>query len=244
MLIHQIKDKKDKIFVEKINRKIGKAINKYELIQENDHIMIALSGGKDSLVLLDALAHRLNFSKEKYKLTAVHIKLNGLSYSIDKEQISAFCKDRNVEFLFVEENVDITQTNKTPCFICSHTRRRLLFETAKQLKCNKLAFGHHMDDAVETLLMNMIYHADISGIPAKIDMFGGQLQLIRPLISVRNKETKQYSEILKYPLLKTLCSFEDITKRKTVSSLLNELEKNYPKAINNIFASIGKIDNL
>jgi tRNA(Ile)-lysidine synthetase-like protein len=243
MLISQIPSKKDSIFVEKINKKIGKAINENNLIEEGDKIMLALSGGKDSMVLLEALAWRLRFAKEKYKLVAVHVKLNGLSYSIDKQAIKSFCEERSVEFHYVEDTVNnINLSKKTPCFICSHTRRKLLFEAAKNLNCNKIAFGHHMDDAVETLLMNMIYHSNISSIPPKVEMFDGQLLLIRPLITVRDSETLKYSEILKYPKLKSSCLFENKTKRKTISDLLKQVEISYPQAVSSIYASLRNID--
>ncbi len=242
MLISDIKDKKTINFFKKINKKIGKTINNKNLISAEDNVLVALSGGKDSMVLLDSLVWRLNFLPEKYTVKAVHIKLNGLSYNIDKEHIQKFCDERNVEFHYIEQSVDINKSDKTPCFICSHTRRKLLFETAEKLKCNKLAFGHHMDDAVETLMMNMIYHSNISAIPAKVSMFNGKFELIRPLIEIRNKDTHQYADFLQFPKLKTLCSFENKTKRKFVNNLLSNIEENYPQAINSIYASLKNID--
>lgn len=242
MLYSQIKDKKDRIFLEKINKRVGKAINHYNLIQENDVVLVALSGGKDSMVLIDALSWRLKIAPVKYKLIAVHVKLAGLSYQINEDELRNFCELRNVELIIKTEEVDITKSNKSPCFICSHTRRKILFTLADELKCNKLAFGHHKDDAVETLLMNMLYHSNISSIPAKVSMFDGKFELIRPLIAVRDIDTKRYSEILKYAKMKKLCYYEDVTKRNSVAKILKDIEELYPQAINSMFKSMTNVD--
>lgn len=235
--------KQNKIFIEKINKKVGKLINDNNLIDEADKILVAVSGGKDSLVLLDILWQRLRKIPIKYEIIAVHVSLVGLSYQIDKNLIKKFCDIRNINFKIIEEKVDINLSNKSPCFICSNTRRKLLFEYAVANNCNKLAFGHHMDDAVETLLMNMMYHANISSIPYKIKMFDDKFQIIRPLLKIRDAETKKYSEIFKYPKMKNLCSFEDKTKRKFASELINSMENNYKNSISSIFASMKNIDN-
>jgi len=243
MLYSEIKDKKNKIFIEKINKRIGKAINHYNLIQENDVVLIALSGGKDSMVMLDALSWRLKNLPIKYNLIAVHVKLAGLSYQINEKELQEFCSLRNVELIIKTEEVDITKSYKTPCFICSHTRRKILFTLADEMKCTKLAFGHHKDDAVETLLMNMLYHSNISSIPAKVKMFDGKFELIRPLINIRDNETKHYSEILKYAKMKSLCSYEDVTKRNSVAKLMKDIEELYPQGINSMFKAMSNIDS-
>jgi tRNA(Ile)-lysidine synthetase-like protein len=242
MLYSEVKDKKNKIFLEKINKRVGKTINYYNLIDENDIVLIALSGGKDSMVMLDALSWRLKNLPIKYKLIAVHVKLAGLSYQINEEELEKFCSNRNVELIIKTEEVDITKSNKTPCFICSHTRRKILFSLADEMNCTKLAFGHHKDDAVETLLMNMLYHSNISSIPAKVKMFNGKFELIRPLINIRDNETKQYSEILKYAKMKKLCYYEDITKRNSVAKLMKDIEQLYPQGINSMFKAMSNID--
>ncbi len=243
MIYSIVTDKKDRIFIEKINKRIGKTINKYNLIEENDIVLIALSGGKDSMVMLDALSWRLNKLPVKYKLIAVHVKLAGLSYQINEKELQEFCSLRDVELIIKTEEVDITKSNKTPCFICSHTRRKILFTLASELKCTKLAFGHHKDDAVETLLMNMLYHSNISSIPAKVKMFNGKFELIRPLINIRDNETKRYSEIFKYAKMKKLCFYEDVTKRNSVAKLMNDIEELYPQGINSIFKAMSSIDS-
>ena len=243
MLYTEIQDKKDRIFLDKINKRVGKAINHYNLIEENDVVLIALSGGKDSMVMLDALSWRLKKLPVKYKLSAVHVKLAGLSYQINEKDLQEFCALRNVELIIKTEEVDITKSNKTPCFICSHTRRKILFTLADEMKCTKLAFGHHKDDAVETLLMNMLYHSNISSIPAKVKMFNGKFELIRPLINIRDNETKRYSEILQYAKMKKLCYYEDVTKRNSVAKLMKDIEALYPQGINSMFKSMSSIDS-
>jgi tRNA(Ile)-lysidine synthetase-like protein len=234
--------KKDKIFIDKIDSKIGRAINYYNLINADDKVLVAVSGGKDSLVLLDSLWRRLKNIPVSYSLFAVHVSLENLSYKIDENLIYKFCEDRGIEFEIHKEKVDLNFSDKTPCFICSHTRRKLLFELAAKKGCNKLAFGHHMDDAVETLLMNMMYQSSISSIPAKISMFDGKFDLIRPLIKVRDSETKKYSDIFNYPKMKSLCSFEDKTKRNKANEILELMENNYKNSVSSIFASMQNVD--
>ncbi len=243
MLYTDIKDKKHRIFLDKINKRVGKAINHYKLIEENDIVLVALSGGKDSMVMLDTLSWRLKKLPVKYKLIAVHVKLAGLSYQINEKELQEFCDLRNVKLIIKTEEVDITKSNKTPCFICSHTRRKILFTLADEMKCTKLAFGHHKDDAVETLLMNMLYHSNISSIPAKVKMFNGKFEIIRPLINIRDNETKRYSEILKYAKMKKLCYYEDVTKRNSVAKLMKDIEALYPQGINSMFKAMSNIDS-
>jgi len=243
MIYSDITNKSDKNFLNKINSQVGKSINNYKLIEENDSILVALSGGKDSMVMLDILSWRLKHLPIKYKITAVHVELNGLPYKVDKKRLTEFCELRNIKLIYKTEDVDITKSKKTPCFICSHTRRKILFTLAYELKCNKLAFGHHKDDAVETLLMNMMFYSNISSIPAKVSMFNGKFELIRPLINIRNADTLRYSEILDYSKMEKNCSYENLTKRNSISELLKNIEQINSQGVNNIFKSMTNISN-
>ncbi|RLD46517.1 MAG: tRNA 2-thiocytidine(32) synthetase TtcA, partial [Bacteroidetes bacterium] len=126
--------------------------------------------------------------------------------------------------------------------VCSWHRRKALFEFAKENGFRKLAFGHHMDDAVETLLINMAYHGNISSMPGKLSMFDGALDSIRPLILLTNKDTAEFARIRNYPELTAKCPYENQTFRKTARGLITELEQLHPKAKWNLFNSMGNID--
>jgi tRNA(Ile)-lysidine synthase TilS/MesJ len=138
--------------------------------------------------------------------------------------------------------VDINANpKKAPCFVCSWHRRKRLFELTKELKCNKLALGHHMDDALETLLMNMIYHGSISSMPASLKMFGGRMQLIRPLIELTNQEMLDVANERAYPKLKNICPYGDDTKRSGVKALIESMASMNQHARKNLFRSMSSI---
>ncbi|MBL4561256.1 MAG: hypothetical protein JKX79_09765, partial [Labilibaculum sp.] len=151
-------EKKDEYFLRKIAKRMGKAISDFDLIEDGDRIMVGVSGGKDSLALLELLALRRKFKKQNFDVVAVHINVLELPYEVDREFLKAFCERLDVELIYRDINVDFERPGKKPaCFRCSWHRRTTLFKMTDEFKCNKLALGHHMDDAIETLLMNMMY---------------------------------------------------------------------------------------
>jgi tRNA(Ile)-lysidine synthetase-like protein len=232
-----------KYFLE-IEKIAGKAINDYALIKENDRVLVALSGGKDSLVMLDTISNRRKRLPIKYDITAVHVHLKNIGYKIDFEFIKSFCNEHNVPLHILEAEAVIEADDKTtPCFICSRLRRKLLFDFVKDAGCNKLALGHHMDDAVETLLMNMMFNSSISSIPPSLSMFGGEFDIIRPLIFLREDEIKKYSELKNFPRELKTCPYSEDTNRFTVKSIINEMEKINKNACRNIFAAMSNIHN-
>lgn len=232
----------DKRKVKLVYSKVGQAINKYNLIEEGDKILIGVSGGKDSMALLATLATRQRFSKQKYSLVAVHIAVDNVPYAVDRAFIEDFCSKNNVQFVYESINVDFDKDpNKSKCFVCSWHRRKRLFELTNELGCNKLALGHHLDDAVETLLINMCYHNSISSMPAKLQMFDNRIELIRPLILLTNSELRQFATIQGFPLEKAKCPYENKTKRYQAADIVADIEKRFPNARQNIFKSMQKI---
>jgi len=239
-----IKQKKiDRVLTRKIIGKFGKAIHIFNLIEEGDKIIVGVSGGKDSLALLQLLSQRRQFSDVNYEIVAVHVKVEELPYKVDREWLNNFCDSLGIEMIYKHIEVDFEREGKQPaCFRCSWNRRTALFKLADELGCNKLALGHHMDDALETLLMNMMHQANISSMPAKLDMFGGKLQLIRPLMLLTNAEMKEFSRINNFVLEKVLCPHEDMTQRKATSKILDALSDMNPLAKLNMFRSMTNID--
>lgn len=233
---------KENHIIRKVNQKVGKAIQKYHLIEEGDRILVGLSGGKDSMVLLETLAGRLKFHPVKYELAAIHVSLKSQPYSVDLEYLKSFAQSLEVRFIHKIIDVDLfDRENNNPCFICSWNRRKALFEAAQESGFNKLSLGHHLDDAIETLLMNMAFQASISSMPPLLKMFEGKLSVIRPLMLLTENEIKEFAAIRRFKSEIKLCRFEKESKRKDIKNLIFQLVELYPNARTNIYASMTNI---
>lgn len=234
--------KEEKILVSKVQKGVSKTIFKHKLIDENDKVLLGLSGGKDSLILLEAMAGRRNLFPFKYEIVAVHIHTTILGNEVDLQFLHDFCQKLDIELHIVEISVNFAPDKKSPCFSCSWSRRKALFEFAKAHKCNKLALGHHLDDAVETLLMNMAFNAEISSMKEKVDFFDGNLQIIRPLIESDESILIKYAEIKNYNNIeKKVCPHSQESSRKTVKEIVQIFQSVNKDAKKNIFRSMNKI---
>ncbi|MBI9065150.1 MAG: tRNA 2-thiocytidine biosynthesis protein TtcA [Marinilabiliaceae bacterium] len=229
--------------MQKVRQTAGKAINQYEMIGDGDRVMVAVSGGKDSLSLLEILSVRRRYLPIHYTLHAAHIITEDVPYQIDVNWLQDFCKQLDVQLHLVHTRANLeTAGKKKPCFACSRNRRKELFQLTHSLGIKKLALGHHLDDAVETLVMNMAQHANISSIPASLEMFDGKLQVIRPLILLTDAEMKRYADLLGFVSLKQECPYEDHTIRQKARQLVEQMTEINPKARINLFNSMKKID--
>jgi len=231
----------EKLF-KKICRKVGTTMRDHTLIEDGDHILVGLSGGKDSMILLQALAERRRSLPFEFQISAAHIEARGIGYLIDKQKLTGFCRDLKVPFhsRIIEPDLEVDRS-KTACFICSWNRRKELFSLTKELDCNKLALGHHRKDAVETLLLNMIYHGSISSLPYSLKMFDGRLHLIRPLMDLDERMLEEYAGLNDLVRVEKSCPHEETTRRKSIARLINEIEKLHGKGPYNIFKSMDKI---
>ncbi len=235
-------EKKDKRFLEKIRTKVSKAITDYQLIQAGDTLVIGVSGGKDSMALLDILSNRKLSSPVHYDIVAVHIQLTDVPYHTDAGYLESFCKRRNIQFVLLKDETPIIKDGKQPCFYCAWNRRRLLFEFAAQNNYQKVALGHHKDDLVETLFMNMIQHGELSAFPVKLSMFDGQFDIIRPLIYTTNNELQRYIDLIGYKPLPYDCSYAKTNRRESIKKIIKSFYQIHPNATDNIFKSIQNID--
>ena len=231
----------DKLF-KKICRKMGNTIRDHTLIGEGDHILVGLSGGKDSMIMLEALAERKGALPFNFKISAAHIEAKGIGYEIDRDRLTSFCDELDIPLYYrcIEPELE-KDSSKTACFICSWHRRKELFNLTRELNCNKLALGHHRNDAIETLLMNMIYHGSISSLPYSLSMFEGRIQLIRPLMDLDERMLEEYAGLNNLVKVEKSCPHEDRTQRENIAHLLKEVENLHGKGPFNIFKSMDKI---
>lgn len=229
----------------KVYQKVGKAIQKYHLIDDGDRILVGLSGGKDSMVLLETLAGRRKYHPVKFDLAAIHISLQSQPYSIDLEYLKSFAEDLQIPFIHkvIAINVDGLLENN-PCFICSWNRRKILFQAAIESGFQKLALGHHMDDAIQTLLMNMIFQSSISAMPPSLPLFDNKLTIIRPLSLLTEDEVRAFAVSKNYKRKIKTCIYEKDTRRKEIKQLINRLAELQPNVRSNIYASMTNIQRM
>ena len=237
-----MKEKKEKLFMREFFRKTGKAIYDYSLIENGDKVLVGVSGGKDSLALLEVLALRGRDPKYNYTVVAAHIAVENVSYEVDSSYIEDFCRQLGVTCLFRTIDAEVREDSGKPaCFVCSWNRRKALFEIAKENGCNKLALGHHRDDAVESLLMSMMFNGTMASMPPKLSMFDGTFTLIRPFMYVSDEETRAYAAYRGFRKQKKNCPYEHATNRDAVKKMLDEMEGIFPHIRSNIFASMRNI---
>ena len=235
-------EKKRKKQFEKISRKVGHDLQEYTLIEEGDRVLVGLSGGKDSMILLEALADRKRHLPFDFRLFAVHVSARGIGYEMDTAYLQQFCEGLEVPLYLEEIEVDPSKDpKKTPCFICSWSRRKRIFEMTKKLDCNKVALGHHKDDAIQTVLLNMIYHGSISSLPEKLSMFNGRIRLIRPLLHIPEKELSYYAGMRTFRKQEKSCPYEGSTKREEIRDLIRKMDRLNRNARRNIFNAMDNI---
>lgn len=228
---------------EKINSKIGKAIADYGLINDKDKILVAVSGGKDSLTLLSFLKKIQKWAPVKFELFAAHITTDFHCGSyVHSDTLSGLFAEIGVEYKFDHIKV-LDEKGKTTCFWCSWNKRKALFKIAQGFGCNKLAFGHHKDDIAETMLMNLFCKGEISTMNPYQEMFKGKLTIIRPLCYVEENLIKEFSKESGFLYQLCKCQFGRDSQREYMKRLIKEIEKNIPgtNVKTNIFKSIAKI---
>jgi tRNA 2-thiocytidine biosynthesis protein TtcA len=235
-------EKKEAKLLKKISSKVKKAIYEYGLIEDNDHILIGLSGGKDSLALVQLLGERMKIFVPKFKLTAVHISVENISYQSDLTYLESHCTRYGIPFVHYTTDFKLAdEEKKSMCFLCSWHRRKALFEVAQKLNCNKVALGHHLDDIAETLLLNLIFQGAFATMPPKLKMNKFDMTIIRPLSLVTEKELKELESIMEYKKQIKNCPFEKDSSRKDAKKLITELEKWNPDIRGSLLGAMHNI---
>ena len=230
----------------RLSKRFNKACADYGLIADGDHILVGLSGGKDSLALVEFLGKRAQIYVPRFKVTAVHIRVKERDYHSDLSYLEDFCARVRVPFVVRDTEIgeptrEEVKGNKHPCFLCSWYRRKALFDVAQELGCNKIALGHHKDDLVETLLMNLIYQGSFATIPPLVQMDKMPLQMIRPLCLIEEKDIARYALLSNYEKQVKLCPLEKVSSRAEVKSLLTQLEQLNSNVRDSIFGAMENV---
>ena len=224
-----------------VSRRAGKAIVDYEMIQDGDRIAVAVSGGKDSISLLHVLRDRQRIAPIRFEFVAVHIDFGFADFSPQK--LIEYLEKEN--FKYYVEKVDSLKGERyedLDCFWWSRNRRKALFQFAHRLGFNKVAFGHHMDDIAETIILNQFYRGEIAAMKPKQVLFDGKITIIRPLAYEREKTMQKLAEKLEITTLgQSKCAHDDTSQRMKIKMMLKGLEKENPHIVKNIFQSLQNI---
>lgn len=227
---------------DKIQRKVNAALKNYDLVADGDKILIGLSGGKDSLALVEFLGERAKIYKPRFAVLAAHISVENVPYKSDLDYLEAFCGRYSVPFVHRTVRFDeSTDARKSHCFLCSWNRRKALFAVAEELGCNKIALGHHRDDMLETLLMNQIFQGAFASMPPKLRMDKFDMTIIRPLADVREADLCALSQQRGYRKQVKNCPYERESHRSDVRRLLEEMEQLNPNAVSSLWNSMRHV---
>lgn len=225
---------------------VRRAADDYHMIEEGDRIAVGVSGGKDSLALLAALAHMRRFYPKKYEVVAITIDMG--FPDVDFSSIAAFCATCEVEYRIVKTEIakiifDVRKES-SPCSLCAKMRRGSLHAAAQEMGCNKVALGHHYDDAVETFMMNLFFEGRLGCFSPVTYLSNRKITLIRPLILAQEKDVIYFARRRALPILTSPCPEDHATERENMKLLLRELEKNNKGLRHRIFHAMckGEID--
>ena len=230
--------------MKKLLSKTRQAINDFGMIQENDKIAVGLSGGKDSITLLNILKNYQKFSPQKFDLIAITLNPG----DVDNSLLYEHCKNIDVPFYEIQTDIakivfDIKK-EKNPCSLCAKLRRGALNDAAMKLGCTKVALGHHKDDAVETFVMTMFYEGRVNCFSPKSYMEKFNLTIIRPMVYIDEYMIKKAVREYNYPIIKNPCIADGHTKRQDVKELIKNLNSTFPNLKEKLFSALNNSDQL
>ncbi|NOR68258.1 MAG: tRNA 2-thiocytidine(32) synthetase TtcA [Methylomarinum sp.] len=242
-------EKKSKIEFNKLHKRlrrdVGQAIADYNMVEEGDKIMVCLSGGKDSFVMLNILLHLQKTAPVNFEILAVNLdqKQPGFPEHILPEYLSSI----EVPFHIIEQDTysvvkRVIPEGKTTCSLCSRLRRGTLYRFAKENNITKIALGHHRDDILETYFLNMFYAGKLKAMPPKLLSDDKQNIVIRPLAYCKEKDIAQYAEIKDFPIIPcNLCGSQENLQRQAMKAMLTGWDKQFPGRLETIFSSLKHI---
>ena len=230
----------------RLAKKVTKAISDYRLIEDGDRVMVGLSGGKDSwalLRILDVLRQRAPIT---YSLVAVTVDSGYEGYRHDL--ISRTCEQRGWEYRIVHTEIgemvdDLIDQNATPCSLCARMRRGVLYRIAREVGATKIALGHHLDDFIETLLLNLFFAGSLKAMPARLVSDNGEHVVIRPLVAITEAEARNYAKEQSLPIISCCCrACGDLSlQRQRVKRLIAELEVEHPEIKNSMIRALANV---
>ena len=226
----------------------------YHLIEDDDKILVGLSGGKDSLLLTELLAKRAKIDHPRFKVEALHVRMENIHYETDTSYLQWFCEALNVRLHVKTTSFEIgpeaiknsrdARRQKQPCFLCSWNRRKQIFNLAQELGCNKIALGHHQDDLIHTALMNLTFQGRFDTMPALLKMRKMPLTIIRPLCMIEEQDIKAYAELQGYQKQQKLCPYETDSHRSDIKRLYDAIEQINPEARYSIWRALNADNKL
>ena len=229
----------------RLRREVGKAIADFNMIEEGDRVMVCLSGGKDSYTLLDILLNLKLNAPVNFEIVAVN--LDQKQPGFPEEVLPTYLQQLGVEYKIVEENTygivkEKIPEGKTTCSLCSRLRRGILYRTATELGATKIALGHHRDDMLETLFLNMFYGGKMKSMPPKLISDDGKQIVIRPLAYCREKDIARYAEAKQFPIIPcNLCGSQPKLQRQVIKEMLQQWDRQYPGRIETMFSALQNI---
>lgn len=229
----------------RLRRNVGEAIANFNMIEEGDRIMVCLSGGKDSYTMLEILRNLQQSAPVNFSLIAVN--LDQKQPGFPEHILPAYLKNLGVEYKIVEENTysivkDKIPEGKTTCSLCSRLRRGILYRTATELGATKIALGHHRDDILQTLFLNMFYGGRLKGMPPKLMSDDGKHVVIRPLAYCREKDIERFSIAKAFPIIPcNLCGSQPHLQRQVIGDMLRDWDKRYPGRLETMFSAMQNV---
>lgn len=229
----------------RLYRQVGKAIGDFNMIDDQDKVMVCMSGGKDSFALLDILLGLQARAPVHFDIVAVNLDQHFPGFP--KDILPAYLKERNVPFHIESQDTysiigRLIPENKPVCSLCSRLRRGILYRVAGELGATKIALGHHRDDVLETFFLNLFFGSKLKAMPPKLKTGDGRHIVIRPLTYVREADIERFAALRDYPVFpENLCGAKENRQRRHIKMMLREWEKRYPGRIENIFSSLSTV---
>ena len=241
---HKLKYSNDKL-AKKIRRNVGKAIDDFNMIEDGDVVMVAISGGKDSFAMLDILLSLKKSAPIHFDVIAVN--LDQKQPGFPEHVLPNYLESKKIPYYIIDKDTYSVvkakiKEGKTTCGLCSRLRRGSLYSFAESIGATKIALGHHMDDMVETTFLNMFYGAKLKSMPPKLLSDDKRNIVIRPMAYCREKDIVRFAEINEYPIIPcNLCGSQENLQRQNIKAMLNDWDKQTPGRIENLFKSFQNI---